>query len=99
VNRERHFRTVSTESPSSAATPEFPSAESAQASTIPTLGLLTRDGPKGLADTLHLHATDEPGEWWIDLNHGGTVSPVHAGTDTAGDDDRPVLAVQPSGAG
>ena len=35
VNRERHFRTVSTESPSSAATPELPSAESAQASTIP----------------------------------------------------------------
>ena len=34
VNRERHFRTVSTESPSSAAAPEFPSAESAHASTI-----------------------------------------------------------------
>jgi hypothetical protein len=35
ANRERHFRTVSTESPSSAATPEFPPAESAQANTIP----------------------------------------------------------------
>lgn len=34
VNRLRHFRTVSTESPSSAATPEFPARESAHVSTI-----------------------------------------------------------------
>ena len=33
VNRTRHFRTVSTERPSSAATPELPASESAQAST------------------------------------------------------------------
>ncbi len=46
-------------------------------------GLLTRVGIDSLSGTLHLHATDGPTEWWIDLNHDGSARREHARADTA----------------
>ncbi len=41
-------------------------------------GLLGGDGIEGLAGTLHLHATDRPLEWWVDLDDAGAARPEHA---------------------
>jgi uncharacterized protein (TIGR03083 family) len=48
-------------------------------------GLLACDGVEGLAGTLHLHATDGPSEWWIDLDTraDAVAVPGHAKADTA----------------
>ena len=46
-------------------------------------GLLTRAGTDSLSGTLHLHATDGPTEWWIDLNHDGLARRERAKADTA----------------
>jgi uncharacterized protein (TIGR03083 family) len=46
-------------------------------------GLLGQEGVVGLTGTLHLHATDGPTEWWIDLNARGSARPEHARADTA----------------
>jgi uncharacterized protein (TIGR03083 family) len=46
-------------------------------------GLLTHVGIETLSGTLHLHATDGPTEWWIDLNHDGLARREHAKADTA----------------
>jgi len=46
-------------------------------------GLLDGEGVKGLGGTLHLHATDGPLEWWIDLDNAGAARPEHAKADTA----------------
>jgi uncharacterized protein (TIGR03083 family) len=48
-------------------------------------GLLADDGVEGLAGTLHLHATDGPSEWCIDLDtRAGAVAVAgHAKADTA----------------
>jgi uncharacterized protein (TIGR03083 family) len=46
-------------------------------------GLLVREGVAGLTGTLHLHATDGPTEWWIDLGAQGAARPEHAKADTA----------------
>jgi hypothetical protein len=45
-------------------------------------GLLAREGVEGLGGTLHLHATDGPLEWWIDLD-ARSCPPEHAKADTA----------------
>jgi uncharacterized protein (TIGR03083 family) len=48
-------------------------------------GLLAGAGVEGLAGTLHLHATDESSEWWIDLDLRGDALavPGHTKADTA----------------
>jgi uncharacterized protein (TIGR03083 family) len=46
-------------------------------------GLLTQVGIDTLSGTLHLHATDGPTEWWIDLNHDGLALREHGKADTA----------------
>ncbi|HEV3186581.1 MAG TPA: maleylpyruvate isomerase family mycothiol-dependent enzyme [Acidimicrobiales bacterium] len=46
-------------------------------------GLLAQEGVQGLAGTFHLRATDEPEEWWMDLDGGGLVRPRHATVDSA----------------
>lgn len=46
-------------------------------------GLLASETVTGIQGTLHLHATDGPSEWWIDLDAGGTAIPEHAKADTA----------------
>jgi hypothetical protein len=46
-------------------------------------GLLNQVGIDTLSGTLHLHATDGPTEWWIDLNHEGLARREHAAADTA----------------
>jgi hypothetical protein len=46
-------------------------------------GLLNQVGIDTLSGTLHLHATDGPTEWWIDLNHDGLGRREHARADTA----------------
>jgi uncharacterized protein (TIGR03083 family) len=46
-------------------------------------GLLTRAVDADLKGTLHLHATDGPVEWWIDLDASGAAMPQHAKADTA----------------
>lgn len=46
-------------------------------------GLLAQDGVEGLDGTLHLDATDEPAEWWIDLDAQGSAIPEQAEADTA----------------
>lgn len=46
-------------------------------------GLLSHQSAEHLSGTLHLHATDGPTEWWIDLDAGGTCVPEHAKADTA----------------
>ena len=40
-------------------------------------GLLDQEGLARLAGTLHLHATDGPSEWWIDLDAGAATIPGH----------------------
>lgn len=47
-------------------------------------GLLAQPDLDGLAGTLHLHATDEPGEWWINLSDKGraVAVPGHRKADT-----------------
>ncbi len=46
-------------------------------------GLIARDGVEGLGGSLHLHATDGPTEWWIDLDDGGAARREHGKADTA----------------
>ncbi len=46
-------------------------------------GLLAQAVGEELKGTLHLHATDGPVEWWIDLDAGGAAMPQHAKADTA----------------
>ena len=48
-------------------------------------GLLAQPGVDGLTGTLHLHATDGPSEWWVDLGARASADPVpgQARADTA----------------
>jgi uncharacterized protein (TIGR03083 family) len=46
-------------------------------------GLLAQPAREGIGGTLHLHATDGPVEWHIDLDAGGTATKEHAKADTA----------------
>ena len=46
-------------------------------------GLLAQDGVEGVGGTLHLHGTDGPAEWWIDLDAQGSILPHNAEADTA----------------
>jgi uncharacterized protein (TIGR03083 family) len=46
-------------------------------------GLLAKTVDEDLKGTLHLHATDRPVEWWIDLDASGAAMPEHAKADTA----------------
>jgi hypothetical protein len=46
-------------------------------------GLLAQEATGELSGTLHLHATDGPTEWWIDLDAAGKAVPGHAKADTA----------------
>ena len=46
-------------------------------------GLLAQQATGGLSGTLHLHATDGPTEWWIDLGTSGPAAPGHIKADTA----------------
>ncbi len=46
-------------------------------------GLLAQEGLARLRGTLHLHATDGPSEWWIDLDAGGAATPQHKDADVA----------------
>ena len=46
-------------------------------------GLLAQEGVKGLAGTLHLNATDRPGDWWIDLDAQGAAISGQENADTA----------------
>ena len=44
-------------------------------------GLLAQEGLARLHGTVHLHATDGPSEWWIDLDAGGVATPEHKTAD------------------
>lgn len=46
-------------------------------------GLLGQEAIEELSGTLHLHATDGPAEWWIDLDAAGTAVRQHAKADMA----------------
>jgi uncharacterized protein (TIGR03083 family) len=47
-------------------------------------GVLSRGPIEGLRGTVHFHATDSPGEWWLDLDSpGAAVRLEHAKADTA----------------
>jgi hypothetical protein len=46
-------------------------------------GLLAQADDADLKGTLHVHATDGPVEWWIDLDASGAAMPEHAKADTA----------------
>jgi len=46
-------------------------------------GLLAQAASTDLHGTLHLHATDGPAEWSINLDAGGVAEPRHANADTA----------------
>ena len=46
-------------------------------------GLLSQESVEGLLGTLHLHATDEPMEWFIDLDDHGAAVATHLKADTA----------------
>jgi uncharacterized protein (TIGR03083 family) len=46
-------------------------------------GLLAQEPPGALSGTLHLHATDGPAEWWIDLGAAGPAVAGHVKADTA----------------
>ncbi len=46
-------------------------------------GLLTHANPVDLNGTLHLHATDGPLEWFVDLDKSGSATPEHRKGDTA----------------
>jgi uncharacterized protein (TIGR03083 family) len=39
-------------------------------------GLLAQDTIEGLTGTLHLHATDGPSEWWVDLDAGAEAQAI-----------------------
>jgi uncharacterized protein (TIGR03083 family) len=45
-------------------------------------GLVAQDTVENLAGTLHLHATDGPAEWWVDLGAEIPARAEHAGADT-----------------
>jgi len=45
--------------------------------------LLAQEDWEGLGGTLHLHATDRPAEWWIDLDAPGSALPEQPEADTA----------------
>jgi uncharacterized protein (TIGR03083 family) len=45
-------------------------------------GLLKKEDLEGLTGTLHLHGTDGPAEWLIDLGAGGSASPAHGAAAT-----------------
>ncbi len=45
--------------------------------------MLAKAGAVDLAGTVHLHATDGPLEWFIDLDNGGAATPQHRKADTA----------------
>lgn len=45
--------------------------------------MLARLAGDELSGTLHLHATDGPVEWWIDLDAAAAAVPEHAKADTA----------------
>lgn len=46
-------------------------------------GMLVAQGSGLFTGSLHLHATDGPAEWWIDLGTAGPAVPGHAKGDTA----------------
>ena len=46
-------------------------------------GMLAQATGGDLTGTLHLHATDGPVEWWLDLDAPGAALPHHAKADTA----------------
>jgi hypothetical protein len=47
-------------------------------------GLLEANPGAGLKGTFHLHATDTPGEWWLDFDAAGVATRrEHAKADTA----------------
>jgi uncharacterized protein (TIGR03083 family) len=46
-------------------------------------GLLAQEPPGELSGTLHLHATDGPAEWWVDLEAAGRAVSGHIKADTA----------------
>jgi len=46
-------------------------------------GLLAQADDAELKGSLHVHATDGPVEWWIDLDASGAAMPQHAKADTA----------------
>jgi len=46
-------------------------------------GLLAQEASGELSGTLHLHATDGPTEWWIDLGAAGPATSGHIKADTA----------------
>jgi uncharacterized protein (TIGR03083 family) len=46
-------------------------------------GLVAQEGIEGLAVTFHLRATDQPEEWWIDLDAGGSILNRPTTADTA----------------
>jgi hypothetical protein len=46
-------------------------------------GLLARNDVEGMHSTLHVHATDGPLEWWVDLDAPSAARPEHAKADTA----------------
>ena len=58
-----------------------PGSRSSSSSSSPVS--LTQEGVKGLGGTLHLHATDRPAEWWIDLDTQGSAIPEQATADIA----------------
>jgi len=39
-------------------------------------GLLAQPGISGLTGTLHLHTTDGPGQWWVNLDPGADAVPA-----------------------
>jgi uncharacterized protein (TIGR03083 family) len=46
-------------------------------------GLLAQEGIEGLAGSLHLYATDRPGDWWFDLDAQGSAIPEQTKADIA----------------
>jgi uncharacterized protein (TIGR03083 family) len=46
-------------------------------------GMLAQETIEGLGGTLHLHSTDGPAEWWIDLDTAGPAVSGHIKADTA----------------
>jgi len=46
-------------------------------------GLLAQETAGVFSGTLHLHATDGPAEWWIDLEAAEPAVPGHVKADTA----------------
>jgi hypothetical protein len=48
-------------------------------------GLLAQPGLEGLTGSVHLHATDGPGEWWVSLDdkERAVAVPGHRRADTA----------------